>query len=232
MQPRYHLEMALLRWIHLRKLVPLTDLIKQMRGRRAGAAAAAAPRASRGARRPRPAALRRRSAGRRADPRRLRPGPPPCRPSRRRRTVAAPASAVEAAPTAKARGAKPSGRRERRTELAAGRSVAVLKDSFLSEVRKAKKFFFGTVVAQAQKIDFDGDKVVFTFAPAAPRAARAARAEPRRGSKPPASQLAGRKIVGGRGGAGCAAGGPPSLAEAAVGVRADAASFGETGLHG
>src|SRR5439155_11089689 len=27
MQPRYHLEMALLRWLHLRKLVPLTDLI-------------------------------------------------------------------------------------------------------------------------------------------------------------------------------------------------------------
>ena len=27
-QPRYHLEMALLRWIHLRKLVPLSDLIQ------------------------------------------------------------------------------------------------------------------------------------------------------------------------------------------------------------
>ena len=33
MQPRYHLEMALLRWIHLRKLVPLSDLIEQMGGR-------------------------------------------------------------------------------------------------------------------------------------------------------------------------------------------------------
>ena len=32
MQPRYHLEMALLRWIHLRKLVPLTDLIDQIAG--------------------------------------------------------------------------------------------------------------------------------------------------------------------------------------------------------
>ena len=32
MQPRYHLEMALLRWLHLRKLVPLTDLIEQMKG--------------------------------------------------------------------------------------------------------------------------------------------------------------------------------------------------------
>jgi DNA polymerase III subunit gamma/tau len=35
-QPRYHLEMALLRWIHLRKLVPIEDLI-------AGAPAAASP---------------------------------------------------------------------------------------------------------------------------------------------------------------------------------------------
>src|SRR3954470_17201127 len=40
MQPRYHLEMALLRWIHLRKLVPLGDLIKQMEG---GGPAAARP---------------------------------------------------------------------------------------------------------------------------------------------------------------------------------------------
>ncbi|MBI4887609.1 MAG: DNA polymerase III subunit gamma/tau [Acidobacteria bacterium] len=29
-QPRYHFEMALLRWMHLRKLVPLTDLLEQM----------------------------------------------------------------------------------------------------------------------------------------------------------------------------------------------------------
>ena len=31
-QPRYHLEMALLRWIHLGKLTPLVDLIGQMQG--------------------------------------------------------------------------------------------------------------------------------------------------------------------------------------------------------
>src|SRR3954470_22746276 len=43
MQPRYHLEMALLRWLHLRKLVPLTDLIEQMKG---GAPVGAASRSS------------------------------------------------------------------------------------------------------------------------------------------------------------------------------------------
>jgi DNA polymerase III subunit gamma/tau len=31
-QPRYYFEMALLRWMHLRKLVPLVDLMDQMRG--------------------------------------------------------------------------------------------------------------------------------------------------------------------------------------------------------
>jgi DNA polymerase-3 subunit gamma/tau len=31
-QPRYHFEMALLRWMHLRKLVPLTELIEQIGG--------------------------------------------------------------------------------------------------------------------------------------------------------------------------------------------------------
>ena len=30
LQPRYHLEMALLRWIHLRRLVPLSDLIQNL----------------------------------------------------------------------------------------------------------------------------------------------------------------------------------------------------------
>jgi DNA polymerase-3 subunit gamma/tau len=32
-QPRYHFEMVLLRWMHLRKLVPLTDLLEQLGGR-------------------------------------------------------------------------------------------------------------------------------------------------------------------------------------------------------
>ena len=59
MQPRYHLEMALLRWIHLRKLVPLTDLIDQMQG---------------GAPRPKPATRGEAKTGGRADdPERRRP---------------------------------------------------------------------------------------------------------------------------------------------------------------
>ena len=35
-QPRYHLEMALLRWMHMRKLVPLTELLQGMGGAPSG----------------------------------------------------------------------------------------------------------------------------------------------------------------------------------------------------
>ncbi len=41
LQPRYHLEMALLRWIHLRHLVPITELIQTMD--KSGPAASARP---------------------------------------------------------------------------------------------------------------------------------------------------------------------------------------------
>ena len=50
--------------------------------------------------------------------------------------------------------------------------TAALKDALLGEVQKAKKFFYGTVVAQAQQIDVEGDRVVFTFAPQQRRCAR------------------------------------------------------------
>jgi DNA polymerase-3 subunit gamma/tau len=44
--PRYHFEMALLRWMHLRKLVPLADVLEQFGGGGAGrGTASAAPRA-------------------------------------------------------------------------------------------------------------------------------------------------------------------------------------------
>ena len=42
---------------------------------------------------------------------------------------------------------------------------ADLKEAFLDEVRRTKKFFYGGVVAMAQKIDVDGDRIVFTFGP-------------------------------------------------------------------
>ena len=36
----------------------------------------------------------------------------------------------------------------------------------LNEIKRRKQFFHGTVVAQAQRIDFTDDRLVFTFTPA------------------------------------------------------------------
>jgi DNA polymerase-3 subunit gamma/tau len=43
-QPRYYFEMLLLRWMHLRKLLPLTELMEQMGGKGAAAPRTVAPR--------------------------------------------------------------------------------------------------------------------------------------------------------------------------------------------
>ena len=126
-QPRYHLEMALLRWIHLRKLVPIEDLI-------AGAGAASGRRRARrasGARRAQ------RAAGARRRP------PPPPRP--------APPSPLRAAPQPRrrrSRRARPPRRRRRRAAATRGacavgdppaaRPASDFKDALLAEIRKAK----------------------------------------------------------------------------------------------
>jgi DNA polymerase-3 subunit gamma/tau len=74
-QPRYHLEMALLRWIYLRKLTPIEDLISAASGPVSPAAPSRAPTAPAPAASPQSAANPVRSAG---------PGPaPPLEPARR-----------------------------------------------------------------------------------------------------------------------------------------------------
>jgi hypothetical protein len=62
-------------------------------------------------------------------------------------------------------------------------------------VRKGKKFFYGTVVAQAQRIDVEPERVLFTFAPIH-RHLRAQfdQAPTRIWLEALASQLAGRRI--------------------------------------
>ena len=70
----------------------------------------------------------------------------------------------------------------------------MLKDAFLAEVRKGKKFFYGTVVAQAQRIDVDGDRIVFTFAPQH-RALRVQLDQSRAWLDALASQLSNRKMT-------------------------------------
>jgi len=120
MQPRYQLELALLRWIHLRRLVPLTDLIH---GLDKGGA-------------PRPAPPRQPA--------------PPAAPSVKTTEAARPAPSRDPAPSTSASDpAAPGG----------------LKEALLAEIQKSKKLFYGTVIAQAQRIDVEPGRVILAFGP-------------------------------------------------------------------
>jgi DNA polymerase-3 subunit gamma/tau len=133
-QPRHTFEMALLKWIHLRRLTPIEDLLSgasvarpQTAAARGGASAASAARPARpqaSAARP-PASATRPSAA---------PPPRPASPARQ--------------PSASAAGG------------------GLTKQSLLAAIREANKVFYGMVIAQVQTVEVEGDRVVFTFAPA------------------------------------------------------------------
>jgi len=150
-QPRYHLEMALLRWMHLRKLVSIEDLI-------ANAGTASAPARALPDRLPaaRPAPIARSAPAAAPAPARSAPvAPVSARPesSEGRAPIAPLAAAANAARDAV----------ERRAASAPGSNV---KDALLAEIKKTKSVFYNMVVAQAQKIEIAGDRVTFTFSPA------------------------------------------------------------------
>jgi DNA polymerase III subunit gamma/tau len=135
-QPRYHLEMTLLRWIHLRKLMPIEELIQS-----AGAGGALPRQAPAAPTRAGPAA--------------------PSAPSRPMSSTPLPpkASKVSGAPVSAPRPAAPLA--SPATPPAAG--DASLKDAFLTEVRKTTAMAYNTVVVQAQRIDVQGDRIVLTY---------------------------------------------------------------------
>jgi DNA polymerase III subunit gamma/tau len=204
--PRYHLEMALLRWIHLRRLVPISDLIDAAGGLGSPApgmrAAAPTVSAGRGAALPAPriaAAPAGQSPAAREERTRIQPARPP---SARAATVKAVEARTEASPSVAAPGSAVPARAEPAPVAPSQDLVSQvhaiasgeLKDAFLGEVRKSKKFFYGTVVAQAQRIDLDGDRIVFTFTPH--QSAMRAQLDQARGWLDPlASQLAGRRMT-------------------------------------
>ena len=180
--PRYHLEMALLRWIHLRKLVPIDDLIH---GLEKGTPVASTPRVAS------PAAPAQRPMAPAPAPAPARPAPrPPAANAATVRAVEARKASAPPAPPAAPSAAGGDPMPDVQT-VAPGQ----LKDAFLEEVRQAKKYFYGTVIAQAQRIDLDGDRLVFTFAPQH-RLLRAQfdQAQTRAWLETLASQLAGRRM--------------------------------------
>jgi len=194
-QPRYHLEMALLRWIHLQKLVPLEDLLRASGLSRAKAMPAAS-----------------RSVG---TPQRAEPAAPPARTERSvdgRSSSPVGARPVSAAPAASAASTRAASAASTRAASAtAGASTerpiaapaakprasmpsAELKNALLAEIRKSKVAFYNTVVAQAQKIEAVDDRLTFTFAPNQ-RALQAMFEEKRAWLETLALEISGRKIT-------------------------------------
>ena len=205
MQPRYQLEMALLRCVHLRKLVPLADLIQQVQ------ANGPSPPTPRLAAAPPPSPSRADTVRTVEAKRASAPPNPTVTPG----AAPKPATAAPSKPSAVAEG---SGAPDLKAV-----DPALVKDAFLGEIRRTKKFFYGTVVAQAQRIDVEADKVVFMFGPQH-RALRAQLDQNRPWLEAAASQLAGRKMTVAAGeGTGVAtvpSGAPPAAAAAAGPTRA------------
>ena len=147
-QPRYHLEMVLLRWIYLRKLVPIEELIV-MAGANSGPAARPVVPAS--------------------PPRTVAPAVPA--PAAASSKTAAPATSRMGVPAARASAtppreppSPPSAQTDDGPPVAASQTFAAFKDAWLGEIRKAKMVFYSTVVAQAQKIEVTPERITFTFA--------------------------------------------------------------------
>lgn len=148
-QPRYHLEMALLRWMHLQKLVPLTDLLE---GR--GSTTGSGPSGGGGA----PVASRRQSS----PPKQMAPTPKP--PGK---TVSPESSSPDRHDSGPVVLEKPQDAQSVVPETVPV-DVADLSDQkakLMAAIKQEKKFFYGTVVAQAQRIELSPETVTFTFTP-------------------------------------------------------------------
>ena len=148
-QPRYHLEMALLRWMHLQKLVPLTDLLE---GR--GSTTGAGPSGGGGA----PVVSRRESS----PPKQTTPTPkPPVK------TVSPESSSPDRHDFGPAVLEKPQDAQSVVPETVPV-DVADFSDQkakLMAAIKQEKKFFYGTVVAQAQRIELAPETMTFTFTP-------------------------------------------------------------------
>ena len=161
--PRYHIEMLLLRWMHLRKLVPLIELLEGGGGS-APTRSAIAPTSSRLA----PASSKLAPTSNRLAPTGNKLAPPSDTPAPTRNIIAPTTSKLAPtsntlAPTSN----KPAPTSE--TIAPAGDTVAPaaaggLKDKFLAEIRSNKNTLYSLAVAQAQRIDVTDERITFTFA--------------------------------------------------------------------
>jgi DNA polymerase III subunit gamma/tau len=174
-QPRFHLEMALLRWLHLRKLTPLGDVIAAL----TTGSTAPLPRTT-------------------TDPGKPRittdPGEPRITTDSGKPRIATDSEKPRI--TADSRESfvpEPVG-----TAAAPAAAAAVVggdfKAAFLAEIRRQKKFFHGTVVAQARRVDVERERVTFVFGPNH-KALRVQLEQSRGWLETLASEIAGRKVT-------------------------------------
>jgi len=187
--PRYYFEMLLLKWMHVRKLVPLAELMEQL-----GSAGATGAKGAIGARSAKGAIGAIGASGASGATERGASGPvgPPAKPAAPivppRSHLAPVASSAKPiapiAPTAK----------EPIAPAAKSAIAPNLKDALLSEIRAGKPFFYNTVIAQAQKIEVAGDRVTFTFSPTH-RALREQFEQSRGWVETTAERVAGRRVM-------------------------------------
>jgi DNA polymerase III subunit gamma/tau len=161
-QPRYNLEMALLRLMHLRKLVPLTDLLGGSTPSRMAPAPAVpgvrtVPQVPRGGTTPMVPQVRTVPEGGVPNASRAAASTPAAKSS-----AQAPAPPIGTQGTVRTPG----------TMSAPGTVPSVgeapdsaVKDRFLSEVKSSKSTFYNLVVASAYRIDASPSGVTFTFLP-------------------------------------------------------------------
>ena len=167
--PRYHIEMLLLRWMHLRKLVPLMDLLEG-----GGSAPTRSPIAptttklapSRSAVAPTSSAIAPTSSAVAPTSSAIAPTaskltPPSDTIAPTRNVVAPPRSGI--AP-ASSKVAPVSDTVAPTSDPIAPNPGGGLKDKLLAEIRSTKNTLYSLAVAQAQRIDVADDRVTFTFA--------------------------------------------------------------------
>ncbi len=182
-QPRYHLEMALLKWIHLGQLQPLGEVIAALGGAGGGSSPAgrggapggrlSIPRPAQGSV-PRPSGATARPAAAApvsaisapATPAPAPAAPAPAAPAAAREPVA-PAPAVvpaPAAPVAPAASAAPAAPAAAALDAApdAAPAGAIDVDALVDALRRNNRTFFGTALARA-KFEAEGDRLVVTL---------------------------------------------------------------------
>jgi len=145
--PRYHIEMLLLRWMHLRKLVPLMELLE------GGSGGAPVRKLTP------PAAATAKLGVTKAS---LAPSSDTPAPTRNvvapTRSALAPTSSAIAPTSSKVAPASDS------PAPTSDAPAAGLKDKFLAEIRSTKNTLYSLAVAQAQRIDVTDERITFTFA--------------------------------------------------------------------